>query len=374
MADKEYYTEMAIYYDSSLCSGCKACQVACKSWNCLPSPTGYNEDLPSFTGTYQNPPDLNNMTRLIMTFNEHVGGPKGIQWAFGRRSCQHCHNAPCAQICPSGAIYIDEETKLVPTNPELCIGCQYCSIACPFGVPRYYNAGPGAAFTKTTINKCTGCIDRVRHGLKPACVNTCQPGALQFGEWQEMVDLGHARVAELKERGFEDAVLYGEEQMGGLHVIHVLKYGIAAHDQNPNPERRPLVDAIEIMKPVTGLASGSVVVGLGVMAGLAAGYKRDKMTYNPATTDTISVDTGDVLKRGDGQDTESVRDHIFENLPFGKKRKAAWDAEDALKAEGRAMKADAKAERREEREERHEEREERRAERKDEDGKGGSDE
>ena len=123
------------------------------------------------------------MTRLIMTFNEENGGTKGVKWAFGRRACQHCTDAPCAAICPSGAIYKDEETGLVPIDPTKCIGCQYCSIACPFDVPRYYESGGvESVFKRTVINKCNGCIDRVREGLSPACVTTCQPGALKFGD------------------------------------------------------------------------------------------------------------------------------------------------------------------------------------------------
>lgn len=78
-------SEKAIYFDSSKCTACKGCQVACKCWNDLPSPTGTNEN--TFTGTYQNPADLNGDTRLIMTFAEHEGGSKGVKWAFGRRAC-----------------------------------------------------------------------------------------------------------------------------------------------------------------------------------------------------------------------------------------------------------------------------------------------
>ena len=316
--------EQAIYYDTSLCTGCKGCQVACKCWNNLPSPTELNVDEKTFTGTYQNPPDLNDMTRIIMTFNEETGGPKGIKWAFGRRSCQHCGDAPCAQICPSGAIYIDEETHLVTTDDTKCIGCQYCSIACPFDVPRYFDAGPDAIFKRTTINKCTGCVDRVRQGLDPACVTTCQPGALKFGDRDEMIQLAHERVDWLKERGFEDAVVYGENEVGGLHVIQVLKYGVKAHEQVENPTVTPLTTAIEWMRPITGVVSGLTVLGLGAMAALATGYRRDELAYNVATTDTVDMTTEPVVKHGDPQDPESVMDHI-KAVPLFKDKKGGSD-------------------------------------------------
>ena len=333
--------EKAIYFDSSLCTGCKGCQAACKNWNMLPSPTGLNQNAPYFTGTYQNPPDLNNMTRLIMTFKEEEGGKKGIKWGFGRRSCQHCTDAPCANICPSGAIYIDEETKLVPIDQEKCIGCQYCSIACPFGVPRYYGAGAGAVATHTVINKCNGCIDRVRHNLTPACVKTCQPGALSFGDRAELLERGKARVEELKARGFEDAVLYGEDQIDGLHVIHVLKYGIEMHDQNPNPERNGMAIASEVMKPIVGIGSGVTVLGLAAMGILAWGYKRDKIGYNVETGDTLNLDTGELMKHGDGQDTMSVKDHIVTTVPIFKKH----EAHEEVRKEERAEKKEERAER-----------------------------
>ena len=89
-------TEMAILFDSSKCTGCKGCQVACKCWNNLPSYMKGANAKEDFTGTYQNPPDLNGTTRLIMTFDERNGaGQKPVEWAFGRRSCMHCEDAPC---------------------------------------------------------------------------------------------------------------------------------------------------------------------------------------------------------------------------------------------------------------------------------------
>lgn len=101
--------------------------------------------------------------------------------------------------------------------------------------------------------------------------------------------------------------------MGGLHVIQVLKYGIDAHDQVQNPKAPATAQLTQIMKPVTGVISGLTVVGL------AIGYKRDKLAYNPETEDTLSVITGDVVQHGDPQDDKTAMEHITENLPIGKK-------------------------------------------------------
>lgn len=301
-------SEKAILFDTSKCSACRGCQVACKCWNNLPSPIEKNAS--RLHGSYQSPQDLNGDTRLIITFNEQEGGEKGVNWAFGRRSCQHCTDAPCARVCPGGAIHKDGQTGFVTVDESKCTGCKYCSMACPFDVPRYYGE-------HDTINKCTGCVDRVNQGMEPACVATCQPNALRFGDRDEMVALAHERLEYLKNRGYDDACIYGEDEMGGLHVIQVLKHGLEMHGQVESPQTPAVVGALELMKPVTGVVSAAVVVGLGAMAALAAGYSRSKLVYNPETGDTIDYDTGQVVKHGDGQDEMSVKEHLAEALGKG---------------------------------------------------------
>ena len=298
-------SEKAILFDTSRCTGCHACQVACKCWNNLPSPTGLNEN--KFSGTHQNPPDINGTTRLIMTYSESEGGSKGVQWAFGRRSCQHCTDAPCASICPAGCIVRNEVTGMVEVHEDKCIGCQYCSSVCPFDVPRY-DGVQGA------VNKCTGCGDRIDAGMAPACVTTCQPEALSFGTREEMLAQAEKQLDMLKERGYENACIYGAEEMGGLHVISVLKYGPEAHGYVVNPQQNPVAALTGIMKPVTGVVSGLAVLGFAGMAALAYGYRHKTLVYNPETGDTLDVETGKVVKHGDGQDEETVGEHLKEAL------------------------------------------------------------
>ena len=309
-------TETAILFDSSKCTGCKGCQVACKCWNNLPSYMKGANAKEDFTGTYQNPPDLNGTTRLIMTFDERDGaGQKPVEWAFGRRSCMHCEDAPCATVCSGGALVRNEDTGFVEVDQSKCVGCKYCLDACPYDVPRY--DGDNGILGRAVINKCTGCGDRVEHGMAPACVSTCQPQALRFGTREEMLAYGRERVEVLRGRGFADASLYGADQIGGAHVLHVLKYPLDRYELPENPEVSATVAMTQVMKPITGALSGLTVVGLAAMFGLAAGYKRDKLAYNPATKDTIDVATGAVVKHGDGQDEMSVMEHITENI--GKK-------------------------------------------------------
>ncbi len=300
--------DKAIYYDSSRCTTCKGCQVACKCWNNLPSPTGQNAN--QFTGTYQNPPELNGDTRLLMSFKEHEGGSKGVMWAFGRRSCQHCSKAGCVMVCPTGALY-KHETGFTAVDDSKCIGCQRCAAGCPYGVPHYYGE-------KGLVNKCTACIDRIENGLAPACVSTCQPQALRFGDREEMLKIAHERVEWLHEHGYKDACVYGDTELDGLHVIQVLKYGIEAHGQVKDPKVPLAAEITNVAKPVTGAMTGLTVAGLVAMFALGAGYKRDQLAYNEETEDTLKVETGEVVKHGDPQDTQSVKEHILENLPLGK--------------------------------------------------------
>ena len=308
--------EKAILFDSSKCTACKGCQVACKCWNDLPSPAAGEA---KWSGTHQNPIDINGDTRLIITFNETEApaaySTKPIGWAFGRRSCQHCDDAPCATVCPGGAITKDEETGMVTVDDSKCIGCQYCKSACPFDVPRYYNDG---TFGKSIINKCSGCVDRIGAGMEPACVATCQPDALKFGDRDEMLKIANEKVEWLHEHGYPDACVAGNDENYKTHVLHVLKYGYEAHGQLENPSIPATVAMTQVMKPVTGAISGLTVVGLGAMFALAAGYDRRRLAYNPETQDTLDYDTGEVVQHGDPQDSKSVMEHIPENLPFGK--------------------------------------------------------
>lgn len=308
-------SEKAILFDTARCTACKGCQIACKCWNNLPSALdGSNE----WSGSHQNPADLNGDTRLIITFNEQEGGPKGVEWAFGRRACQHCTEAPCAQVCPAGAIF-KTESGMVTVDDSKCVGCKYCSLACPFDVPRYYDKPGDDWVPRPVIDKCTGCVDRIAQGMAPACVTSCQPEALQFGDRDDMIELAHESLDRLHERGFDDACIYGENEMGGLHVIQVLKYGVERHGQVVDPKKNPVIDVLDIAKPVTGVVSAAVVVGLGVMYGLASGYDRDERIYNPETGDTISLDSGEVLKHGDGQDPVTFKEHMVDALNGAKR-------------------------------------------------------
>ena len=258
-------TESAILYDSSKCSACKGCQVQCKQWNMMPSSLTKNDY--EFTGSYQSMSDLNGDTRLMIEFRETEAAAGNVEWAFSRRACFHCTNPTCMDACPVGAIS-KLENGTVKLDSSKCVGCKYCTAACPFSVPKYrVNFG--------VSNKCTLCDDRTAKDLKPACVKTCPAGAMTFGPRDEMVAAGKARVEVLKAAGFDKAELYGETEMGGMHSMFVAKYGFEAHGLIRDPKPSEAVNAFALIKPLAGIGVAGVIGVLGLSFLTGIGYKRD---------------------------------------------------------------------------------------------------
>jgi formate dehydrogenase beta subunit len=198
------------YIDTSTCIGCKACEVACQEWNDLPSvPTKQ-------TGTYQTLPSLHAQYWNLIRFNEtEVDG--NFSWLLRKDQCMHCGDPGCLRACPAPGAIVQYSNGIVDVNTEQCIGCRLCETGCPFNVPR---------FSEKTgkMSKCTLCVDRTTLGLEPACVKACPTGCLHFGTKEDMVELGHQRVAQLKARGFASAGLYDPPGVGGTNVVTVLKY------------------------------------------------------------------------------------------------------------------------------------------------------
>lgn len=267
-------TESAILYDSSKCSACKGCQVQCKQWNMMPS--SLVKDGYEYTGSYQSMADLNGDTRILIEFREEEA-PNGIEWAFSRRACFHCTNPTCLDVCPVGAIS-KLENGTVKLDSTKCIGCKYCTAACPFEVPKYReNVG--------VSNKCTLCDDRTAKGLEPACVKTCPAAALTFGPRDDMITAGKTRVAELKTAGFSKAELYGDTEMGGMHSLFVAKYGYEAHGLVRDPKSSEAVNAFILAKPLAGIGVAAMlgVLGLSFLTGI--GYNRDEQSVETAPAD-----------------------------------------------------------------------------------------
>ena len=253
--------DKAILYDSTLCTACRACQVACKQWN--ENDEGEGEKTVN-RGSYENPPDLSPQTWLKMEFREYdtVGG---VRWLFSRRACMHCTDAACVKVCPTGALF-HHELGFVSYNKDICSGCGYCVEACPFGVPRSTrNLLTGVA----KMDKCTFCttpgLDRIAEGWEPACVKTCPTDALMYGERDELVADGKKRVQALRTKGYSNAYLYGEKELNGLHVLYVLDDSPEVYGLPANPQISAATIAWQdVIQPLGWAVGGLTLVGLGI--------------------------------------------------------------------------------------------------------------
>jgi len=260
--------EKAILYDATKCTACRGCQVACKQWNendeYIPSPADGVGVQAKNTGSYENPPDLSPTTWLKMEFREVEAGGS-IRWLFTRRACMHCTDAGCVKVCPTGSLY-HHELGFVAYDKDTCSGCGYCADACPFQVPRSTrNILSGIA----KMDKCTFCttagLDRIAEGWEPACVKTCPPGALKYGDRAELVAEGRKRVQALQAKGWPNANLYGEKELDGLHVMYVLDDAPAIYGLPAEPRVSAATIAWQdVIQPVGWALGGLTIVGLGL--------------------------------------------------------------------------------------------------------------
>ncbi len=186
---------MAMLYDSTKCIGCRACQNACKEWNGNPPEAG---------------PGLSADTWTLI----QVAKPEGSdERAFLKRQCMHCLYPACVSACPVGALQQTEQGAIV-YDPDRCIGCRYCMVACPFGVPKLEWEE-----TLPFIRKCTFCIDRLEDGLEPACAAACPVGAIAFGERDSLIAEAEDRIRENPGRYVNH--VYGKDELGGTSMLYL---------------------------------------------------------------------------------------------------------------------------------------------------------
>ncbi|MFC4909613.1 4Fe-4S dicluster domain-containing protein [Actinomadura gamaensis] len=202
---------MGFFTDTSVCIGCKACEVACKEWNAVP------EDGLDFTGmSYDNTQGLGASTWRHVAFveqskplgNAAAEGDGDLRWLMASDVCKHCTHAACLDVCPTGAL-IRTEFGTVVVQEDVCNGCGYCVPACPYGV---IDQRPDDG----RVWKCTLCYDRIGAGQEPACAKACPTDSIQYGPLDELRERAAARVEELHEVGVEDARLYGHDPEDGV--------------------------------------------------------------------------------------------------------------------------------------------------------------
>jgi formate dehydrogenase iron-sulfur subunit len=273
---------VGFFTDTSVCIGCKACEVACKEWNQVPA-----EDV-GFTGvSYDNSLDLGaNRWRHVAFIEQRRplgadgslvqqaaaqalaqdGGvaeheDAGMRWLMSSDVCKHCTEAACLEVCPTGAIFRTEFGTVV-VQEDVCNGCGYCIPACPFGVIGQ-REDDGRAW------KCTLCYDRLQDDLEPACAKACPTDSIQFGELDELRERAERRVDALRAGGEPAARLYGADPgdgVGGCGAFFLLLDEPEAYGLPPAPA--DTTRDLGGMWRAAALAGGALVAGaLAALAG-----------------------------------------------------------------------------------------------------------
>jgi formate dehydrogenase iron-sulfur subunit len=259
------------FTDTSVCIGCKACEVACKQWNELPG----NE--PSFGDGFDNTGQLDAQNWRHVQFIDNVadrtaGAGQGKAWLMMSDVCKHCTHASCLEVCPTGAI-IRTEFDSVFIQPDVCNGCRDCIAACPYDVITQDDS-------KGVVQKCTLCYDRLQGGMEPACAKACPTDSIQFGPVDELRETARERVDALHAQGVREARLYGADDSvyGGLNAFFLLMDEPEAY-RLPNAENAVLPRRNNLGGYLTVL----VTAVLGVLGGLVALRRRREPAAATAT-------------------------------------------------------------------------------------------
>lgn len=260
-SDGDPHARMGFFTDTTVCIGCKACEVACKQWNQLPS-DGFR-----FTGnSYDNTSMLSETTWRHVAFKEKIG--KGSsRWLMMSDVCKHCESAPCQQSCPTGAIIYNEFGD-VYVQPDICNGCGYCVTACPFGVL-------GRAKDDGHVHKCTLCYDRQKGDHTPACAKTCPTASIQFGPVEELREKAKQRVEQLHTQGRTDTYLYGADSLGDYGPLNAFFLLEAPPNEYNLPEAPPQPFRGQAKRYALSLLTGAALTALSAVA-LALGARERK--------------------------------------------------------------------------------------------------
>src|SRR6516162_2095420 len=244
------------FTDTSICIGCKACEVACKEWNGVPD-DGFN----LLGSSFDNTGALGASTWRHVAFIEQRDERGDFRWLMESDVCKHCTHAACLDVCPTGALFRTEFGTVV-VQDDICNGCGYCVPACPFGVI-------GRREQDGQAHKCTLCYDRLGAGLEPACAKACPTDSIQFGPLDELRERAELRVADLRAAGQDQARLYlndPDDGIGGGGAFFLLLDEPEVYGLPPDPvvTTRDLPGMWRhVAIAAAGLVATAVALGLG---------------------------------------------------------------------------------------------------------------
>ncbi len=275
------------FTDTSLCIGCKACEVACKEWNHVPAQShgfsgkSYDNSLALGADRWRHVAFIEqrvaadvtegaNLVQAAARSEAIVGGVEtyqegdGVRWLMASDVCKHCTDAACLEVCPTGSLFRTEFGTVV-VQQDICNGCGYCVSACPFGVIDR-REDDGRAW------KCTLCYDRLKDDGTPACAQACPTQSIQFGDLDELREHAHGRVQELRDAGQDKARLYLESEddgVGGAGAFFLLLDEPEVYGLPPDP-----VDTTRDLGSIWGAtAAGALALGLGIVAAVFGGRR-----------------------------------------------------------------------------------------------------
>jgi formate dehydrogenase iron-sulfur subunit len=273
---------VGFFTDTSVCIGCKACEVACKEWNLVP------EDGLVWTGeSYDNTSSLGaNSWRHVAFIEQNTplrgdseDGVDALRWLMSSDVCKHCTHAACLDVCPTGALFRTEFGTVV-VQEDVCNGCGYCVPACPFGVidRRHLPRQDPPAIPLLTkeedgrVWKCTLCYDRLKGGHEPACAKACPTDSIQFGPLDELRERADRRLETLQADNWNGARLYGrdpDDGVGGFGAFFLLLDEPEVYGLPPDPV--VTTSHLPAMWRTAAVATGALV--LGVIAGFLGGSR-----------------------------------------------------------------------------------------------------
>jgi formate dehydrogenase iron-sulfur subunit len=270
---------VGFFTDTSVCIGCKACEVACKEWNVIPEDglvwTGESYDNTSALGanSWRHVAFVEQQKPLVLDAETAELDAEPLRWLMSSDVCKHCTHAACLDVCPTGALFRTEFGTVV-VQEDICNGCGYCVPACPFGVldkrhlPKRPEDAPLALpllgkKEDGRVWKCTLCYDRLKGGHEPACAKACPTDSIQFGDLDELRERAEKRLAKLEVEQWNGAQLYGhdpDDGVGGFGAFFLLLDEPEVYGLPPDPVV-PTKHLPKLWKS-TAFAAGALLVGL----------------------------------------------------------------------------------------------------------------